>query len=181
MSAHFIKKTDKGFTIIETLVAVTILMIAMTGPLTIAHRGLLAAAYASQQVTASYLAQDGIEFVKNVKDNNRLKAEAGQSVNWLTHLFTCTKSDPCSVETSGDPNAVGTSIAVCGTSCQLYTSDTSGYTHVASGARLAPYSRYFYLDNVSAKEAKLVMIVSWSSGTLENVFAFENEIFDIQR
>lgn len=56
---------NKGFTLIETLVAVSILMISVAGPLTIAQRSLHAAITARDQVTASFLAQDMMEQIKN--------------------------------------------------------------------------------------------------------------------
>ena len=62
-------KKDKGFTIIETLVAITILMIAIAGPLTIAQKGFIASIYARDQVTASFLAQDMMEAIKNEQRN----------------------------------------------------------------------------------------------------------------
>jgi Tfp pilus assembly protein PilV len=55
-------KNNSGFTIVETLVAITILMIAIAGPLTIAQKGLTASTYARDQMIASFLAQDGLEY-----------------------------------------------------------------------------------------------------------------------
>src|SRR6185369_6180494 len=87
--------THSGFTIIETLVAIAILMIAIAGPLTVAQKGLTSSIYARDQMIASYLAQDAIEYVKNVRDSDKL---AGQG--WLSSFdsnsghdcetFTCT-------------------------------------------------------------------------------------------
>jgi Tfp pilus assembly protein PilV len=176
---------NAGFTILETLVAVTILMIAVAGPLTIAHRGLLAAAYAAQQVTASYLAQDAIEYVKNVRDNNHQKLQTAPETDWLYGLRSCTEavSGHCGIDTlNGDPS-IPTGISLCGSSCELYTSP-GGYTTVSTGNQKSPYSRYFYLTSPSGsiqKQAKLVVVVTWKSGTIENVFTFENEIFDVVR
>lgn len=184
----------KGFTILETLVAITILMIAIVGPLTIAHKGLLDAVYASQQVTATYLAQDAIEYVKNVRDNNLLKIEAGTpgydtSTAWLTTLETCSKEIPCKIDTvNGVPSNPGVSITPCdpevALSCALYLPASGiGYTHDSSG-RKTPYSRYFYITHPSgsiSSQAKMVVIVTWKTGTIDNVFTFENEIFRISK
>lgn len=71
---HIQQKT--GFTLIETLVAISILLIALTGPLTIAAKGLNTAYYARDQITAFYLAQEGIEYLRNIRDGEALFAES---------------------------------------------------------------------------------------------------------
>lgn len=62
----------KGFTLIETLVAIFILVIAVTGPISAAQNSLKAAFLARDQVTAFYLAQDAIEYLINIRDTNAL-------------------------------------------------------------------------------------------------------------
>ena len=45
--------SQKGFTIIETLIAITVLMIAVAGPLSVASKGLLSAQISKDQMIAS--------------------------------------------------------------------------------------------------------------------------------
>jgi hypothetical protein len=186
---------NKGFTIIETLVAISILMIAIAGPLTIAHKGLLAALYAHDQVTASYLAQDAMEYLKNVRDNN---VKSGR--DWLTGFSGCTvvdAADPtllCTVDTvTGNPATPsgitgtltpvknGILILCSGASCNLYPS-ANGFTHTGSGNSM--FSRYFYVaanqSNLS-KEAKITVVVSWYEGLILNQSVYEAEIFNISK
>ncbi|OGG64259.1 hypothetical protein A3J11_00300 [Candidatus Kaiserbacteria bacterium RIFCSPLOWO2_02_FULL_55_12] len=82
----------KGFTLIETLVAITILTLAISGPLFTANRAIVAAENARDQLTALYLAQEGIEYVRMMRDNSYLAAyrdrQSGDisSVAWDTFI-----------------------------------------------------------------------------------------------
>jgi len=62
------KENTHGFTLIETLIAVTILTFAVSGPLYTAGRALVAAEIARDQLVASYLAQEGVESVRAMRD-----------------------------------------------------------------------------------------------------------------
>lgn len=177
MKATFKLQKNKGFTIIETLVAITILMIAIVGPLTIAHRSLLAAVYAHDQMTASYLAQDLMEYMKNVKAN----MVAIDPDHWLQTVDACTSSSPCSADTlAGDPESASAGISACSLSdgtCVVYKSDI-GYNHNNTQTR-TQFSRYFYLTNISADEAKIVVKVVWQNGAITNEALYESELFKV--
>lgn len=67
-----VKESTRGFTLIETLVAISILLLSIIGPMEIAARGLFSAYYARDEITAYYLAQEGIEYIRNVRDTKYL-------------------------------------------------------------------------------------------------------------
>lgn len=68
------KFTTSGFTLIETLVAITIVTVAVSGAFFTANSSMVAASIARDQLTASYLAQEGIEYVRMMRDNIYLTA-----------------------------------------------------------------------------------------------------------
>lgn len=74
-------KSGKGFTLIETMVAITILTLSIAAPLYSAGRSLSAARNASNQLTASYLAQEGIEHVRMMRDNAYLNRYVANSTS----------------------------------------------------------------------------------------------------
>ena len=69
----------KAFTLVEALVAISILMIAIASPMTLAQKGLSTATLSKDQMIASFLAQDAIESVKNIRD----QIAVSQTADWL--------------------------------------------------------------------------------------------------
>ena len=64
--------TRRGMTLIETLVAISILAVAIVAPMSLTMQSLSAAYYARDQITAFNLAQEAIESVRAVRDGNIL-------------------------------------------------------------------------------------------------------------
>lgn len=56
---------SRGFTLVEALVAVTILVVGVLGPLEVASRGIGDGVFAANQIAANYLAQEAMELVVN--------------------------------------------------------------------------------------------------------------------
>src|SRR5438046_1665614 len=113
-------KAKIGFTIIETLVAIAILLLAIVGPLSIASTSLNSAYYAKDQVTAFYLAQEGIEYMRFLRDTNSLNNRFPWNLGIVdgSGFPTCTKNDPCGL----DPYNIFTSgnvLAPCETNCTV--------------------------------------------------------------
>lgn len=102
----------KGFTLIETMIAVTILTLAMAGPLFTASRAIVAAETARDQLAASYLAQEGIEYARMMRDNQYLAAYAANSTDVATvawdHFLNGNPDLPLN---ASDPSSVARCIA----------------------------------------------------------------------
>ena len=65
----FFKQKNKGFTLVETLVAISIFTMSILGLLSTLSRGVTDTSYAKQKMVASYLAEEGIEYLRNQRDN----------------------------------------------------------------------------------------------------------------
>lgn len=82
-----------GFTLIETLVAITILLIGVVTPLQIASNALYSTFHSRDQITAYYLAAEAIEYVKNVRDTKFLSDITSGDTSadgWMVGLEECT-------------------------------------------------------------------------------------------
>ncbi len=73
-------KKEEGFTLVETLIAISILMIAIASPINLAQKALSSAVLSRDQMTASFLAQDGLEATKNLRDEIAIRSD---STDWL--------------------------------------------------------------------------------------------------
>lgn len=77
------KLYKRGFTLVETLIAIAILLVAVVGPISLIGDALHKLYYAKDQMVAINLAQEGIEVVRARRDSNMLKINNGvPSVNW---------------------------------------------------------------------------------------------------
>jgi len=171
-----IKNTQdtRGFTIIETLVAISILLISTTGPLSFAQNGLKASFLARDQVTAFYLAQDAIETIKNLRDNTQLEIAAGiksADTGWLRGLGDCESNSSTDIAVCNFDKA-GTSIetTTCNpsTGCSPLQYDAESRQFVLPpGGTDSKYTRTIYVTEIkSDQEAQIIVEVKWDSSFL---------------
>lgn len=67
---NFQKRDNAGFTLIETMVALAVILAAVVGPAALVSRGLFNFSFSKNKIIAANLAQEGIELVRLVRDNN---------------------------------------------------------------------------------------------------------------
>jgi len=167
MSIHNIQK-NKGFTIIETLVAVFILSVAITGPLVFAQSGLRAAFLARDQITALFLAQDAMETIKNMRDTKGLTSPGG-GVSWLTVFGQCVNDpDGCEIDTTPEDPV----LTPCSGSCRkLRYNQSNGYQYNGSSSDETIFKRTVYINqsrtgngNQPAQyQIRVVVKVTWQT------------------
>lgn len=81
-------KFNKGLTLVETLVAISIFTIALVGMLNITGGSIADSSYAKDKITANYLASEGVEYIRNLRDTYNLY-EANGWQNFLDKLAVC--------------------------------------------------------------------------------------------
>jgi type II secretory pathway pseudopilin PulG len=128
----------KGFTLIETLFAVLIFSASLIALMAIAGRGISATLMARDQGTASYLAQEGLEVVRNMRDTNTLGGGA-----WDAGFSVCTVGNPvCGVMyTPGQTPVVGACSAFDASGCMVYRDIQGFFWDTATNASLSPFRR----------------------------------------
>ena len=181
-------KDTKGYSLVEVLVAVAILMISIVGPLTIAAKALQSAQYARQQNTAFFLAQEGITAVNTLRNNGGLDAYTDDNSvawNWVNQagIASCFEVTGCNIDFRDDTllnNVVDCSDSA--TACTLLRNTDAPravYQHVSGEA--SPFTRVITLEYANEDEVLVRSRVSWGSDLLggEQEVILSTSIFNI--
>ncbi len=76
------QKKIEGFTLLETLVAVSIFSVALIGIMSVLGSGISNTNYVKQKMIATYLAQEGVEYVRNMRDTEVLYGVGTVAERW---------------------------------------------------------------------------------------------------
>jgi len=168
-------KANDGFTLIETLVAIAILVAAITGPLTLASQSLFSAFVARDQMIASFLAQDAIEFIRYKRDTNFLNNHPLPLTN-AGSLGLCTTVNGCQIDSYVE------SIESCtagGCDALLFDDATGVYGYISNTSTVVtPFERIVQIQEQSPTEALVSVTVKWKTRSINKEFTVEEIIYD---
>src|SRR3989338_1314568 len=86
MRKIFLKSKNEGYTLVETLVAVSIFSVSILGLLVALSQGLADTGYAKKKIAAAYLAQEGIEYIRNMRDTFVIYDAVGPQEGWTAFI-----------------------------------------------------------------------------------------------
>ncbi len=167
-----------GFTLVELLVAISILSIAILATFTAISNNLRSSNFSQDQTTAYFLADEGIEFVRNWRDTNGIANThayaTGGNVLWLTGLAQAS-GDPCygtgkfcTVDVS--QNLVSTCSSDA-SSCPLLHRDTlSGLYGYTSSWSNTNFKRSISIVVNSATEVTVSSIITWTTNGVTKTY-----------
>jgi len=82
---HRTIRGNTGFTLLEVVVALAVILAVLVGPVALATRGLFNFSYIKDKLIALNLAQEGIEIVRAVRDNNAICQTNTPSYSWIAN------------------------------------------------------------------------------------------------
>ena len=164
----------KGFTLIETMVAITILVVGVAAPLTLASQSLIAAIYSKDQTTAFYLAQEAVEMVRNKRDGNMLQFLGGGGVTWLNGVPVSTNFH---VDVQNDTLTNCGSVQACLATKLLHNG--TFYNHQTGDSTRFGRSVLVTQNPNLANEATIAVTVEWQTGSLKpRTFTLRERIYN---
>jgi len=159
-----------GFTIIEVITAIFVLAVGVVGVLTMISQTAAFTQVTSSRLTATYLAQEGIEIVKNIRDTNSLKIHNGliSEDHWTDGLIEAGCDFGCEADYTSN-------FLSSFTTPQKLKIDGGFYKYSASPSIIeTPFSRKIIITP-DADILKVSVEVSWSErGRDHKVTAQEN-------
>lgn len=157
-----------GYSLVEVLVAIAVLLLSLAGPLTIAAKSLQTSFHARDQVVATYLAQEGIEGIVALKNNSVISGVQSNDFtnlwNWTGEaLSKCTAPDGCNFDVQ--PTNFFDSMTSCTTAdaCRLYIDESANVAKYSldDTADPSPFSRRITLQEINSGIMSVTVTVSW--------------------
>lgn len=189
------RSTTEGFTLVETLVAIAVLVLGILGAFTAAQSGISSAILSKDQVIAFYLAAEGIEQIRNIRDENALNG-----LPWLTGIADL-GNDPCNFNSGNSKTCMAdafnnTHLTRCSNnwgSCPLVQTDpnTGAYGYFLNGVN-SIYSREIQVYPISpagcgntnnpntCTEVSILVKVTWGKGLVTRTFNARENILNWQ-
>lgn len=171
-------KTEQGYSLVEVLVAITVLLIALVGPLTIAHSGLKRANESKVNTLAVFLAQEGIEALVKLREDDALDAstysdigEVWNNMTTIAALCPVGGADRCGVQIAEDGSVTTSSFYRCsGSNCVIdeHTGARVPLKQRASGGTATVYTRELSIS-VDNSLARVRAEVSWGDDPSDSV------------
>jgi prepilin-type N-terminal cleavage/methylation domain-containing protein len=175
----FSSQNQGGFSLVEMLVSVSILLLVIVGPMTVTSRTAKSSAFATEQVQAFFLAQEGLELAQLARDELLLRNFEG-AINNPWARFTdssgagtynnCYGASGCGLEWN-TTTALASPISCSPvTNCKLNykpSAARSWFTHSTVGdIEATPFTRRVYFTVSGGNSVQVRSVVTWQTGSI---------------
>lgn len=167
LNKPFSNAQGKGFSLLETTIAIAILVAAVIGPMALSSKSVRSASVARNTILASNLAQEGAELIKNIRLNNRLSGS-----NWTQGLGTCGSVNGCFID------AKDLDVRACSANCAFLKFDNGLNLYNYDSGQDSIFRRIITISNLTADEIKVRSSVRWSDNFGNHDFTLSTSMFN---
>ena len=154
----------RGFTLVETLVAISILLVAVVGPISLIGDAVHKIYYAKDQIIAINLAQEGIEAVRQKRDSDMLAGSASD-------IFSLANPSYYTVDASS-----ATPLAASAVGQQPVYINGGFYTQ-GTAATPTQFTRLVTVSGTGTTERTVTSKVEWKTGNTPGMVTVTEYLF----
>lgn len=153
--------SSAGFTLLETIIATGVIVIGLISALTLITNTLFYVSNISDRLIAVNLVEEGIEVVRNIRDEN-----------WLRNLTWNSGLNDGSYQVAYN----STSLLPYMGSPFLFNSTTGLYNYTSGSA--TNYVRQISITNLSSYEIRVISTVTWKRRSVTYTSSAESHLFN---
>lgn len=154
----------RGFTLMEVIVSLAIIITALISVITLISSGVSGIAFSKTKITAFGLAQEGLEIVRNVRDNN-----------WINYKRTV--SDWRDGLSAGNWCVQYNSQNLLAYSAVPLKTDSNGFYQYDSGNNTIFYRRII-ISNINDNQFKVIARVTWQERGKTQTMEAESRLYN---
>lgn len=155
---------QSGFTLIELLITITVITVGILGSFVAIQQGISTVDYSRSRLTSAFLAQEGVEIIKNIRDTNLLE----RSVDWNEGIDPGATPEEYEV-VYDDINDAGINLnaVACSPNCDfsnlrfLKKIDNGFYNYTLGDD--TRYKRKVRIEKISNEHLRLTIVVYWKT------------------
>jgi hypothetical protein len=165
----------KGFTLLEATIGIFIIVVGLVGGISAVLQIVSLSSFSSARLTAAYLAQEGIEIIRNVRDGNWLEARTATSTPWDEGLTGCSSGCIADYNHSYGPNT--TDPAFHAFSGQYLNLGSSGFYGYGAGNQ-TNFQRKIIIQKPDANRLEVTVEITWSERGKSYAFSAQENLYN---
>lgn len=175
---------NKGFTLIEALIAIFILTVSVSSMLGVTASSANSARYANNEITANYLLQEAVDYIKNNRDTIAFQKREVLNYGWAGFLNKYgSPSSRCFNQSTGcdikmenfNPASLSQNdiVSTCTTDFDcgaLYYNNGEEpaffYSHDSNSGFESNFKRTIVMKTIDTDQIQITVTVKWKNGNL---------------
>ncbi|MEK7669448.1 MAG: type II secretion system protein [Patescibacteria group bacterium] len=161
-----------GFTVLESIVAIMVLSLSISGAFSAVQQSLSQSIIAKDEIKAFYLAQEAIEIIRNKRDTNQLSIISTGSGNWLDGISalagdSCYFGKTCRADATGPNNIYLYSCSGSWDSCEILRQDSTTFLYnYDANDPTTNFKREIQIESINANEVAVTVRIIWTKGLI---------------
>ncbi len=168
--------SQRGFTMIELLITIAILSFGVLAVYELFYPIITYTHAVNLKFTASNLAQEGLEVVRNIRDNNFLAIAGGSDIRWSDGLLACQTGCQLDYKTSTSTEGQTNALTAYDPSAFLKINSDGMYGYDSGSS--TPFKREVVINQISTDILKVTANVYWNYSGTNYTFSVDQYLYD---